>query len=234
MASLDQFPIAQKWPATNPDAIQLYSIPTPNGVKVSIMLEELGLPYEAHRIAWGEEGVKHPDFLSLNPNGKIPAMIDPNGPDGKPIGIWESGAMLLYLAEKTGKFLPENPHERYETIQWVFFQMGGVGPMFGQYNFFHRFGGKDMEDPLPRDRYREESKRLFGVMDEFLADKTYFVAETYTIADMAIFGWVRSFANDADTRSNVEFDSFKNVKRWFENIDQREAVQRGLTVPPGP
>jgi len=146
MTDLSAFPIATRWPASHPDRIQLYSFPTPNGVKVSIALEELGLPYEAHAVNIGKNESWTPEFLSLNPNGKIPAIIDPNGPGGKPIGLFESGAILLYLTDKTGKLIPADPTRRYETIQWVFFQMASVGPMFGQVGFFHKFAGREIAD----------------------------------------------------------------------------------------
>jgi GST-like protein len=166
---LSAFAIDQKWPAQHPDRIQLYSLPTPNGVKVSIMLEETGLPYEAHLVSFETNDQMSPEFLSLNPNNKIPAIIDPDGPGGKPLPLFESGAILLYLAEKTGQFLPQDAAARYQVIQWVMFQMGGVGPMFGQLGFFHRFAGKEYEDKRPRDRYVNESRRLLGVMDKRLA-----------------------------------------------------------------
>ena len=163
MADLSAFPITKRWPAKNPDIIQLYSLPTPNGVKVSIALEELGLAYEPHRIAFDANEQKSPEFVSLNPNGRIPAIIDPNGPDGKPIGLFESGAILLYLAEKTGKLLPADPAGRYETIQWVFFQMASIGPMFGQVGYFHKFAGREIPDKRPLERYRDESRRLLHI-----------------------------------------------------------------------
>ena len=192
MTDLSAFEITRRWPAQHPDRIQLYSLPTPNGVKASIMLEETGLPYEWHLIDFGKDDQKTPEFLSLNPNGKIPAMIDPNGPSGTPLALFESGAILLYLAEKTGKFLPADPGERWHAIQWVMFQMGGVGPMFGQLGFFHKFAGKDYEDKRPRDRYAAESKRLLGVMDGWLADRDWFVGNDYSVADISMLGWVRN------------------------------------------
>lgn len=234
MSDLSAFPITKRWPAQHPDRIQLYSLPTPNGVKVSIMLEEIGLPYEAHTInimdneSWTEE------FLSLNPNGKIPAIIDPDGPGGKPFGLWESGAILLYLAEKTGKLLPSDPARRYETIQWVFFQMGGVGPMFGQLGFFHKFAGKDIEDKRPRDRYAKESKRLLGVLETRLEGRDWIMGDEYTIADIALLGWVRNMNGYYGAGDLVDYDQLKNVPAWVERGLARPAVQRGLEIPKRP
>lgn len=164
MSDLSAFPITKRWPAKHPELLQLYSLPTPNGVKVSIMLEEIGLPYEVHLVDFGKDDQKTPEFLSLNPNGKIPAILDPDGPGGRPLPLFESGAILQYLAEKTGKLLPQDAARRYQTIQWLHFQMGGIGPMFGQVGFFHKFAGKDFEDKRPLERYVGEAKRLLGVM----------------------------------------------------------------------
>src|ERR1700720_2014704 len=160
MSDLSAFPITARWPAQHPDRLQLYSLPTPNGVKVSIMLEEIGLPYEPHTIDIGKNETWGPEFLSLNPNGKIPAIIDPNGPGGVPLALFESGAILLYLAEKTGQLLPADPALRYETIEWVFFQMAAIGPMFGQVGYFYKFAGKDIADKRPLQRFQNETKRL--------------------------------------------------------------------------
>ena len=233
MTDLSAFPITKKWPAQHPDRIQLYSLPTPNGVKVSIMLEECALPYEVHRVAFDTNDQFSPEFLSLNPNNKIPALIDPNGPGGKPLPLFESGAMLIYLAEKTGQFLSQDPAKRYETIQWLMFQMGGVGPMFGQLGFFHKFAGKDYEDKRPRDRYVNESKRILGVLDKHLADRDW-VAGDYSIADMAIFPWVRNLVGFYEASELVGFADFKHVQRALANFVARPAVQRGLLVPPAP
>ena len=211
MPSLSSFPITSRWPAAHPDRLQLYSLPTPNGVKVSIMLEEIGLPYEAHLVDFNKDDQKTPEFLSLNPNGKIPAIIDPNGPGGQPLGLFESGAILQYLAEKTGKLLPADPARRWQAIQWVHFQMAFVGPMFGQVGFFHKFAGKDFEDKRPRDRYVDESKRLLGVMDQHLDGRQWFMGDDYTIADISMLGWVRNLIGFYDARELVAFDTFKNV-----------------------
>jgi GST-like protein len=164
--TLSDFPITRKWPARHPDRIQLYSLPTPNGVKISIMLEETGLPYEPHLVRFDSNDQLSPEFLSLNPNNKIPAIIDPQGPGGMALPLFESGAILLYLGEKSGQLLGgTDPAQRWQVVQWLMFQMGGIGPMFGQVGFFHKFAGKDYEDKRPRDRYLAESKRLLAVLD---------------------------------------------------------------------
>jgi GSH-dependent disulfide-bond oxidoreductase len=233
MSSLSDFPITRRWPAADPERLQLYSLPTPNGVKVSIMLEEIGLSYEPHRVDFDRQEQKTSEFLSLNPNGKIPAIIDPQGPGGKPLGLFESGAILQYLGEKTGKLLPADPARRYQTIQWVHFQMAFVGPMFGQVGFFHKFAGKDFEDKRPRDRYVEESKRILGVMDKRLDGREWFMDE-YTIADVAMLGWVRNLIGYYGARDLVVFDTFANVAAWLERGLARPAVQRGLEIPRRP
>ncbi|MDW6024642.1 glutathione S-transferase N-terminal domain-containing protein [Mesorhizobium sp. BAC0120] len=231
MADLSAFPITKRWPARNPDILQLYSLPTPNGVKVSIMLEEVGLPYEAHLVDIGNNESWTPEFLSLNPNGKIPAILDPNGPGGKPLGLFESGAILVYLAEKTGKLLPADLARRYETIQWVFFQMAFIGPMFGQLGFFFKFAGKDIEDKRPLNRYRDESKRLLGVLNARLVGHDWIMGEEYTIADISMLGWVRNLIGFYGARDIVEFDSFPNVAAWLDRGLERPAVQRGIAIP---
>ncbi|HEX7888899.1 MAG TPA: glutathione S-transferase N-terminal domain-containing protein [Ramlibacter sp.] len=231
MAELSAFPITKKWPATHPDRLQLYSLPTPNGVKVSIMLEETGLPYEPHRVAFENHDQLSPEFLSLNPNNKIPAIVDPQGPGGKPLALFESGAILLYLAEKTGKLLPQDPARRYEAIQWLMFQMGGIGPMFGQLGFFHKFAGKDYEDKRPRDRYVAESKRLLGVLDRHLKGRAWMLGDEFSIADIAIFPWVRNLVGSYGAGELVGFDAFAEVRRVLESFVARPAVQRGLDIP---
>jgi GSH-dependent disulfide-bond oxidoreductase len=173
MTDLSAFPITQKWPAQYPDWIQLYSLPTPNGVKVSIMLEEIGLPYEPHRVGFDTNDQTSAEFLSLNPNNKIPAILDPHGPEDKPLPLFESGAILIYLADKSGQLLAQEGALRYETIQWLMWQMGGIGPMFGQLGFFNKFAGKDYEDKRPRDRYVEESKRLLNVLNTRLEGRDW-------------------------------------------------------------
>lgn len=231
MSDLSAFPITTRWPASHPDRLQLYSLPTPNGVKVSIMLEETGLPYEPHLIDIGVNETWIPDYLALNPNGKIPAILDPDGPGGKPVGLWESGAILLYLAEKTGKFLPTDPSARIETIQWVFFQMAAIGPMFGQLGFFHKFAGKDYEDKRPRDRYVAESRRLLGVLEGRLADRRFIMGDDYTIADIAMIGWVRNLIGFYEAGELVDYASLRAVPAWLERCLARPAVQRGLEIP---
>ena len=231
MSDLSAFPISHRWPAEHPDRIQLYSIPTPNGVKVSIALEEMGLAYEPHLIPMGDEGTKTPEFLALSPNGKIPAIVDPDGPGGKPIGLFESGAILIYLADKTGQFLSADPAERWETIQWIFFQMASVGPMFGQVGFFHRFAGKDWEDKRPRDRYVAEAKRLLGVLETRLEGRDWIMGADYTIADMSMLGWVRNLIGMYDAGGLVDYAELVNVPAWLERGLARPAVQRGLNSP---
>ncbi len=230
-ARLADFPITKKWPAKNPKAIQLYSLPTPNGVKVSIMLEETGLAYEPHLVNFETNDQTSPEFLSLNPNNKIPAIIDPNGPGGKPLALWESGAILVYLAGKSGKFLPKDEAGRFETLQWVMFQMGGIGPMFGQLGFFHKFAGKDYEDKRPRDRYVAESKRLLWVLEQRLEGRDWLMGDEYTIADIATFGWVRNLVGFYDAGEIVGFNDFPNVARVLDAFVARPAVARGLTIP---
>jgi GSH-dependent disulfide-bond oxidoreductase len=231
MTDLSAFPITKKWPARHPDRLQLYSLNTPNGVKASIMLEETGLPYEAHLVDFGSNDQNSPEFLSLNPNNKIPAIIDPNGPGGKPLPLFESGAILLYLADKTGQCMPQDAAERYETIQWLMFQMGGIGPMFGQVGFFHKFAGKDYEDKRPRDRYVAESKRLLAVLDQRLANRSWIMGDTYTIADIATFPWVRNLIGFYAAGDLVGIADFPQVTRVLANFLARPAVVRGLEIP---
>ena len=234
MADLSAFPITQRWPAAHPDRIQLYSVPTPNGVKVSIMLEETGLAYEPHAVNIGRNETWTPEFLSLNPNGKIPAIIDPDGPGGAPFALFESGAILLYLAEKTGKLLPADPVRRYETIQWVFFQMAAVGPMFGQLGYFHKFAGREIEDKRPLERYRAESKRLLGVLETRLDGRQWIMGDEYTIADISLLGWVRNLIGFYGAGDLVEYDALKQVPAWLERGLARPVVQRGLEIPKRP
>jgi GST-like protein len=228
---LADFKITEQWPPAHPDRIQLYSLATPNGVKVSILLEETGLPYEAHRITLDRQGVLSPAFLSLNPNNKIPAIIDPDGPDGKPLALFESGAILLYLAEKTGQFLPANAAARYETIQWLMFQMGGVGPMFGQLGFFHRFAGKEYDDKRPLQRYLTETRRLLGVLEQRLSGREWIMGEQYTIADIAIFPWVRILSGYYEAAELIGTSAYPNVQRALASFVARPAVIKGLATP---
>ena len=230
MADLSSFPITQRWPAEHPERLQLYSLNTPNGVKVSIMLEEIGLPYEPHLVDITKNETWGPEFLSLNPNGKIPAIIDPDGPGGKPLALFESGAILVYLAEKTGKLIPTDAAGRYETLQWVMFQMAAIGPMFGQVGFFHKFAGKEIEDKRPRDRYVAEATRLLKVLDDRLEGREWIMGD-YSIADVATLGWVRNLIGFYEAGDLVKFDDLKNVPGWLERGLARPAVQRGLNIP---
>ena len=232
MSDLSAFAITRKWPAQHPDRIQLYSLPTPNGVKVSVMLEETGLAYEPHLVRFDANEQLSPEFLSLNPNNKIPAILDPDGPGGRPLPLFESGAILIYLADKAQRFLPQEPAARYETIQWLMFQMGGIGPMFGQVGFFHKFAGKDFEDKRPRDRYVGEAKRLLGVLDRHLAGRSWMMGDTYTIADMAIFPWVNVLNTFYGAAELVGMKDFGQVLRVLEVFLARPAVVRGLNIPP--
>jgi GST-like protein len=231
--SLDH-PIGRKWPAQHPDRIQLYSLPTPNGVKVSIALEELALPYEAHLVSFEKNDQMSPEFLALNPNNKIPAIIDPDGPGGRPLALFESGAILWYLAEKTGRLLPEDPAAQYETLQWLMFQMGGVGPMFGQVGFFVKFAGKDFEDKRPRDRYVGEAKRLLGVLDRRLESRQWIMGDDYTIADIATFPWIRNLVGFYGAGELVGFSQFAQVQRVLDAFVARPAVVKGLDIPRRP
>ncbi|WP_454766749.1 glutathione S-transferase N-terminal domain-containing protein [Cupriavidus campinensis] len=234
MADLSAFPITRKWPARHPDRLQLYSLNTPNGIKVSLMLEEAGLPYEPHLVRFDKDEQTTPEFLSLSPNNKIPAILDPNGPGGKPLALFESGAILIYLAEKTGKFMSADPAARYETIQWVMFQMGGIGPMFGQIGFFHKFAGRDYEDKRPRDRYVAESRRLLNVLNERLKGRQWIMGDDYTIADMTTFPWVRNLVGFYEAGDLVGFNDFPEVRRALDAFLARPAVQRAVNIPKRP
>jgi GST-like protein len=227
-------PIFTRWPAVHPDRLQLFSLPTPNGVKVSIMLEETGLEYEPHFVDIAAGETRDPAFLALNPNGKIPAIYDPDGPGGSPLALFESGAILLYLADKTGQFIPEDPAARFETIQWLMWQVGGVGPMFGQVGFFNRFDGREYEDKRPLDRYAKESERLLGVLDERLDGRTWVMGDDYTIADISLLGWVRNLIEFYEARELVGFDRFSHLRGWFHRGITRAAVQEGLKIPSRP
>ncbi len=231
MTDLTPFPITRKWPARHPERLQLYSLPTPNGVKVSILLEECGLPYEAHRVRFDQNDQLSPEFLSLNPNNKIPAIIDPDGPAGQPLALFESGAILVYLAEKTGQFLSSDPATRYHTLQWLMFQMGGVGPMIGQLGFFQKFAGAAWEDKRPRDRYAAETRRILAVLDQHLQGRSWMMGDDYSIADIAIFPWVHNLVGFYAAGALVGFDDFAQVRRVLEAFVARPAVQRGLLVP---
>jgi GST-like protein len=231
LKDLSRFAVTRQWPPQHPDRLQLYSLPTPNGVKASIMLEETGLPYEPHRIDFEKKEQLSPAFLSISPNNKIPAILDPNGPGGQPLALFESGAILIYLAEKTGKFMPRDDARRHETIQWLMFQMGGIGPMFGQVGFFHKFAGKDYEDKRPRDRYVAEARRLLTVLERQLADRPWILGDEYTIADIATFPWVRNLVGFYGAGELVGIGDFPKVSGALERFVARPAVERGLAIP---
>ncbi len=231
MSDLSAFAVTRKWPAQHPERLQLYSLPTPNGVKVSIMLEETGLAYEPHLVSFDSNDQFSPEFLSLNPNNKIPAILDPNGPGGEALALFESGAILIYLAEKTGQLLAQDPARRYQTLQWLMFQMGGIGPMFGQLGFFHKFAGRDYADKRPRDRYVAESARLLGVLDQHLQDRNWMMGQDYSIADIALFPWIRNLVGFYEAGELVQFERFANVRRVLDAFLARPAVQRGLSIP---
>jgi GSH-dependent disulfide-bond oxidoreductase len=231
VSDLSAFAITRKWPPRHPQRLQLYSLPTPNGVKVSVMLEETGLPYEPQLVRFDSNDQASPEFRSLNPNGKIPAILDPNGPGGRPLALFESGAILIYLADKTGQFLPQEASMRYQTLQWLMFQMGAIGPMFGQLGFFHRFAGKDYEDKRPRDRYVAETRRLLSVLEGRLEARTWIMGEEYTIADMAIFPWVRNLIGYYEAAALVRFEEFPRVAATLARFVARPAVQRAVQIP---
>ena len=232
MNDLSGFAITRKWPARHPDRLQLYSLPTPNGVKVSIALEETGLPYEVHRVSFDAHDQRSPEFLSLSPNNKIPAILDPEGPNGRPLALFESGAILVYLAAKTGRLMPEDLSARYETLQWLMWQMGGIGPMFGQVGFFHKFAGKEYDDKRPRDRYVAEARRLLAVLDKQLTDRPWVMGDEYTIADIAIFPWVNNLDGFYAAADLVAWPDYRHVQRALQSFLARPAVQRGLAIPP--
>ena len=227
-------PITRKWPAQFPDWLQLYSLPTPNGIKVSVMLEEVGIPYEAHRVDIQTNDQFSPEFLALNPNNKIPAILDPHGPGGQPLALFESGAILIYLAEKSGQLLPEDAAQRYETLQWLMWQMGGAGPMFGQLGFFHRYGGKEFEDKRPLQRYVNESKRLLGVLEQRLQGREWIMGDAYTVADIAVLPWIRCLQVNYEAEALLDLPSFRTVRRALDAWLARPAVQQGLHMPPAP
>ncbi len=230
MTSLADHPVSRRWPARHPERLQLYSLPTPNGIKVGIALEEMGLPYEGHRLSFADNDQLTPEFLALNPNNKIPAILDPNGPGGQPLALFESGAILIYLEEKSGQFLSSDPVTRLHTLQWLMWQMGGVGPMFGQLGYFHKFAGREIEDKRPHERYRAESERLLNVLEGQLEGRDYVVGD-YSIADMAILPWVRTLTGFYGAGDQVGYGRLRNVPAWFDRVLARPGVQRGLDVP---
>jgi len=231
MSDLSAFPITAQWPARHPERLQLYSLPTPNGVKIPIMLEEIGLPYEVHKVDFSKGEQNSPAFLSLNPNNKIPAILYPDGPGGQPLALFESGAILIYLADKTGKLLPTDPGARYHAIQWLMFQIGGVGPMFGQVGFFTKFAGKEYEDKRPRDRYVAEARRLLGVIDGQLARNAWIAGAELTIADIAIFPWVSNLLTFYEAGELVGAADFTHISAALEKFLARPSVQKGLKIP---
>lgn len=231
MTKFSDFAVATRWPAQNPDILQLYSLATPNGVKVSIMLEEIGLPYEDHKISFATNDQFDPAFLEISPNNKIPAIVDPNGPDGQAVPVFESAAILIYLAEKSGQLLPADPIKRLDVLKWLMFQMGSVGPMFGQFGWFHTFAGKEIEDPRGADRYAAEAKRILGVIEKQLSDGRDWIAGDYTIADIAIAPWLNTMKNFYEGGERVGWDEFTKVHAYLDRFLDRPAVQTGLKVP---
>jgi GST-like protein len=231
MTDLSAFLVTRRWPPRHSDRIQLYSLNTPNGVKVSIMLEETSLQYEPHFVDIAQNESRTPEFLSANPNGKIPVIIDPNGPNGRPLLLFESGAILLYLADKTGMFISSDPALRWETIQWLFFQMASIGPIFGQVGYFHKFAGKEIDDKRPLERYVAESKRLLAVLDARLDGRIWIMGDDYSIADIAILGWVRNLITFYEARDLIAYDQLEHVPKWLERTLARPSVQLGLQIP---
>ncbi|CUJ06877.1 glutathione S-transferase family protein [Cognatishimia activa] len=231
MNDLSSFPITKKWPVANPEILQLFSFPTPNGVKVSIALEELQLPYEPHLVTLSDADVKSPEFLSLNPNNKIPAIIDPNGPEGKPVGLFESGAILIYLAEKTGKLLGDTGEDKARVLQWLMFQMGGLGPMFGQMGFFVKFAGSEIEDPRPRERYISEAKRLLAVVEKQLDGQDWIAGDFFSIADIAIVPWLKALTF-YEAVELVGLPDLPNIQAYIERFNTRPSVVKGSNIPP--
>jgi GSH-dependent disulfide-bond oxidoreductase len=229
MSDLSSFPITRRWPPQHPERLQLYSLPTPNGIKVGVALEELGLPYEAHRVEFGAQDQLTPEFLSLNPNNKIPAILDPDGPGGRPIALFESGAILMYLAEKTGRLLPADPALRWQAVQWLMFQMGGVGPMFGQLGWFHKFDGRHIEDKRGHERYRAEAARLLNVLEGQMQGRDWIAGE-FSVADIALVPWLNGL-DFYGVKSILGWDRLRAVPAWVERFMARPAVQRGVTIP---
>jgi GST-like protein len=231
MADLSAFPITNRWPPTHPERLQLYSLNTPNGVKVSIMLEEIGLPYEPHLVDFDKKDQRTPEFLSLNPNGRIPAIIDPDGPGGRPLPLWESGAILLYLADKTGQLIPADTADHWQAVQWLMFQMAAVGPFFGQVGYFNKFAGREIPDKRPLEHYVRESRRLLEVLDRRLDGRPWMMGGDYTIVDISLLGWVNNLVTFYEARELVAFDTLKRVPAWLDRGLARPAVQRGLEIP---
>jgi len=232
MSDLSSFEITERWPAKNPNAIQLYTLATPNGIKASAMLEETGLVYEVHKVNFADDDQHTPEFESLNPNGKIPAIIDPDGPGGEPIGLFESGAILQYLAEKTGKLLSTDPVTRIKTLQWLYFQMGGIGPMFGQFGHFYKHAGDDCDHPYPITRYKNEVQRLLDVLDDHFEENQWLAGDEFSIADVATWPWVRTLDIGYKAAELLELDEYKNVNDWLARCMERPASQKAINIPP--
>lgn len=229
MPDLSMFAITTRWPPSHPDRLQLYALGTPNGVKIPVALEELAIPYEAHHVSFSTNDQNTPEFLSLNPNNKIPAILDPNGPGG-PVALFESGAILTYLAERSGRLLGDSPADRYRALQWLFFQVGGVGPMFGQLGFFGKYAGSTWEDKRPRDRYLAETRRLLGVLEQHLQHNTWMIGDSFSIADISIFPWVAALSQHYGFDDLIGMDAYPSVIAARDRFLARPAVQRGLAV----
>jgi GST-like protein len=228
------FPITRKWPPRHPDRIQLYSINSPNGVKTSVMLEETGLPYEAHLVRFDLKEQLSAEFRSLNPYAKIPAIIDPLGPDGAPLALFESAAVLIYLADKSGRFLAPHGAARYETLQWTMFQTANISPIFGQVGFFHKFAGRQYEDKRPRDRYVNESRHLLDVLEARLTNRTWIMGDELTIADIGIFPMIRNLIGYYGAGDLVGIQELPNVQRALAAFVARPAVMRAVNIPASP
>ncbi len=232
LSDISSFEITNKWPAANPDIIQLYSLPTPNGIKVSAMLEETGLAYEAHKVDFSADDQHSPEFESLNPNGKIPAILDPDGPDGKPLGLFESGAILQYLAEKSGKLLSTDPVIKYKTLQWLHFQIGGVGPMFGQFGHFYKFARDSCDHPYPVSRYKNEVQRLLDVLEDHLEKNQWMNGDDYSIADLSIWPWYRVLSGFYEATNELELKDYESINRWSDLCSERPASKKAINIPP--
>ena len=227
MTSSTWFP--ERWPAQDPDVIQLYSLATPNGQKVSIALEETGLAYEPHLINIMKDDQFDPDYLKLSPNGKIPAILDPHGPEDEPTMMMESVAILIYLADKSGQLLPQNYRSRMEHLQWLFFQSAHIGPMFGQFGHFHLFARDKTSDDYARERYGAETRRLLKVLDDRLADRDY-IMDNYSMVDIAIAPWVACLGDFYKAGKELELESYRQVNDWLDRVTTRPAYKKGSKV----
>lgn len=229
--SLNEFAVTRRWPPVQKNAIQLYSLPTPNGIKASAVLEESGLAYDAHLVKFDTQDQKTPEFLSLNPNGKIPAILDPDGPDGQPLGLWESGAILSYVANKAGVLLPNTEAQRLEALQWVFFQVGGVGPMMGQFGHFFKFADQSINHDYALARYRDEVRRLLQVLEQQLTGQDFIVGTDYSIADLSIWPWIRTLHGFYAATEALGLDDFPRVNDWLGRCQSRPASQAAVKIP---